>query len=443
MQTDAPTVRRHDVRRRKVLPDVRRAISRCRADDHLAIASVLEMRALTQAAELDALAPDAVGPMHGVPFVVKNLIDVAEQRPYAGGSFDELIETGAIDARVVRQLTAAGAVLVGTTPMGEYDDGLAARKPYQEAAVNPRARWCISGGSSSGSAVSVAAGLVPFALGSDTNGAIRVQAALCGVYGFKPAFDALSRDGARAFVQSLDHVGVFAESLHLLETAYLAALPAGSTYVSPQGKGETSAMRIGFASGDFSYWCHAEVLHALRASLPALADDFAVPLGGVAEAFAAASVITAVEAAHVYPDDAVHYPHRYDGDMAARLRAGARVDPKAYASAKAIQTRLTEMYLALFDDIDVLVTPVLPITAPAVGNTCVALSNVSFSVADALGLFVRPFSLTGLPALTVPVPARELVGLALQLVCAPRCEALLWQAARDIEKQLNASTPEV
>src|SRR6185503_3875131 len=150
------------------------------------------------------------GPLAGVPFAVKNLYDIAGLRTLAGSKINRDHAPAARDAAAVRALEGAGAILVGALNMDEYAFGFTTENTHYGPARNPHDPARIAGGSSGGSAASVAGGLVPLSLGTDTNGSVRVPASLCGIFCLKPTFGRLSRRGVYPLAPSLDHVGPFA-----------------------------------------------------------------------------------------------------------------------------------------------------------------------------------------------------------------------------------------
>ena len=163
-------------------------------------------------------------PARRAPFAVKNLFDVASLPTRAGSKINRDRAPATWDARLVAHLEAAGAILVGTLNMGEYAYDFTGENAHDGPSRNPHDLGHMTGGSSGGSAAAVAGGLVPIALGSDTNGSIRVPSSFCGLFGLKPTYGRLTRVGTFPFVASLDHLGPFARSVADLALAYDAML---------------------------------------------------------------------------------------------------------------------------------------------------------------------------------------------------------------------------
>ena len=163
-----------------------------------------------------------------MPFAVKNLFDVADLPTLAGSKINRDRAPAARDATLIERLEGAGAVLVGALNMGEYAYDFTGENVHDGPSRNPHDLKRMTGGSSGGSGGAVAGGLVPLALGSDTNGSIRVPSSFCGIFGLKPTYGRLSRARTFPFVASLDHVGPLARSAHDLALAYDAMAGARS-----------------------------------------------------------------------------------------------------------------------------------------------------------------------------------------------------------------------
>src|SRR6267142_1613441 len=217
----AASVRAGKTRAREVVAGALERIAR--RDRALnAFTAVLGERALADADTIDGrlAAGDDPGPLAGVPFAAKNLFDVAGLATLAGSKINADHPPATRDATAVARLRAAGAVLVGALNMDLYAFGFTTENSHHGPTRNPHDPARVAGGSSGGSAAAVAGGLVPLALGSDTNGSIRVPASFCGIFGLKPTYGRLSRAHTFPFVTSLDHVGPFARSVGDLALAY-------------------------------------------------------------------------------------------------------------------------------------------------------------------------------------------------------------------------------
>src|SRR6478752_6558222 len=172
-----------------------------------AFTAVTAERARARAKAIDSVQDKSRLPLAGVPFAVKNLFDVAGIVTTAGSKINRSNAAADRDSPLVERLEAAGAVLVGALNMGEYAYDFTGENVHDGPSRNPHDTARMTGGSSGGSGGAVAGGMVPFALGSDTNGSIRVPSSLCGIFGLKPAYGRLTRTGTFPFVFSLDHLG--------------------------------------------------------------------------------------------------------------------------------------------------------------------------------------------------------------------------------------------
>src|SRR5438093_3578282 len=177
-------------------------------------------RAKARAVDAAIAAGQNVGPLAGVPFAVKNLFDVKGLSTRAGSKINRDLAPSSRDATLIERMEAAGAVLVGALNMGEYAYDFTGENVHDGPSRNPHDPTRMTGGSSGGSGSAVAGRLVPLALGSDTNGSIRVPSSLCGVFGLKPTYGRLTRARTFPFVASLDHVGPLARSALDLALAY-------------------------------------------------------------------------------------------------------------------------------------------------------------------------------------------------------------------------------
>jgi len=404
-----------------------------------AFTEVLADRALARAALVDRGA--VRGPLAGVPFAVKNLFDVAGLATRAGSAINRARPPAIADAQAIRRLEAAGAILVGTLNMGEYAYDFTGENSHDGACRNPHDPACMTGGSSSGSGAAVAAGLVPIALGSDTNGSIRVPASLCGVFGLKPTYGRLSRAGTFPFVSSLDHVGPLARTAAALVLAYNAMQgwdPADPVCadrpMEPVQASGIGGLRIAVAGGYFEENAGPEARAAVQAAAAALGVTAGVEVPQAGRARAAAYVITTVEGAALHLDRLRTQPEGFDPDVRDRLIAGAMVPGAYYARAQRFRRWYRDQVLALFGSVDAILAAATPCPAPLIGQKTMQLGGETVPVRASLGVLTQPISFIGLPVVAVPVPG---IGLpvGVQIVAAPWREDVALRIACYLEAQ--------
>ncbi len=411
-----------------------------------AFTNVTADRAIAAAARFDAEATGRATslPLAGVPFAVKNLFDVAGLPTRAGSRINRSAPPATTDAVAIRRLEAAGAVLVGALNMGEYAYDFTGENVHDGASRNPHDPACMSGGSSGGSAAAVAAGLVPIALGSDTNGSIRVPASLCGIFGLKPTFGRLPRTGTFPFVSSLDHIGPFARSSGDLALAYDALqgpdledpVCSGRPIepVTPLLDAPVSDVKVAVAGGYFARGLGPEAQAAMQRVTSALGARASIELPEVARARAAAFLITASEGAALHLDRLRTHAAAFDPATRDRLIAGAMVPAAAVIKAQKLRRWFRDRVLRLFDEVDVIVAPATPCTAPRLGQQTFHIDGRELPVRPNLGLYTQPISFIGLPVVAVPVPL-DPMPIGVQIITAPWREDLALRIARRLEQQ--------
>ena len=344
---------------------------------------------------------------------------------------------------MIERLEAAGAVLVGALNMGEYAYDFTGENVHDGASRNPHDLDRMTGGSSGGSGAAVGGGLVPLALGTDTNGSIRVPASLCGIYGLKPTYGRLSRARTFPFVASLDHVGPFARSVRDLALAYDAmqgpdaADPVCADHavapVTPLLTRGIDDLRIAVAGGYFK--CKAaEPLAALDRVASALGANRDIDIPQVERARAAAFVITASEGASLHLDRIRTRARDYDPAVRDRLIAGAMTPATYVIKAQKFRRWHREQVLKIFEDVDAILAPATPCAAPLIGQQTFLFGGVEMPVRANLGLYTQPISFIGLPVVAVPVPLAPLP-IAVQIIAAPWREDVALRVAYALEAQ--------
>jgi aspartyl-tRNA(Asn)/glutamyl-tRNA(Gln) amidotransferase subunit A len=396
--------------------------------------------ALKDAAKIDVEIAKGNNPglLAGVPFAVKNLYDIAGLTTLAGSKINAENPPATQDATAVTKLKNAGAILVGALNMDEYAYGFVTENSHYGATHNPHDLNRVAGGSSGGSAASVAAGLVPITLGSDTNGSIRVPAALCGVFGLKPTYGLLSRAGVVLFSGSFDHVGPFARSVRDIATAFdvlhdenVDTLNLTSDVTSLQN---IDGLKIAIADDYFTKKAAPEALEAVQKIADALNISEHISIPEAHRARAAAYIITASEGANLHLDKLKSRPQDFDFATRDRFIAGAFIPSSWYIQAQRFRNWYKQQVKEIFKKVDVIIAPTTPISAPEIGQQTMILDGEEILVRPHLGLFTQPLSFIGLPVLSVPIQRANALPLGVQLVAAPYNEAAILRVAAVLEK---------
>ena len=349
------------------------------------------------------------------------------------------------------RLEDAGAILVGALNMGEYAYDFTGENAHEGPSRNPHDRTRMSGGSSGGSGSAVGGGLVPLALGSDTNGSIRVPASFCGLFGLKPTYGRLSRHGSFPFVSSLDHLGPLARSVEDLALAYDAMqghdpLDPVSVARAPEPVSEglcggITGLRIASAAGYFRAGASAEALAALDAVAAALGVTRQIEIPEAARARAAAYVITTTEGAALHLDRLRTRAADFDTDVRDRLIAGALVPAAAVAQAQKFRRWYRAAVLRLFDEVDAILAPATPFVAPLIGQKTMMLQGQPVPLRPNIGIYTQPISIIGLPVVAVPVKTATGLPIGVQIITAPWREDLALRIAQALETNGIAHAP--
>jgi AtzE family amidohydrolase len=419
-----------------------------------AFTDVTAARALRQADALDAARAKgaALGPLAGAPFAAKNLFDIAGLPTRAGSTINRELAPAQADATLVRRLEAAGAILVGGLNMGEYAYDFTGENAHDGPSRNPHDVKHMSGGSSGGSGTAIASGMVPLALGSDTNGSIRVPSSLCGIFGLKPTYGRLSRARTFPFVASFDHLGPFARSVRDLALAYDAMLgpdaedPALADAVPnpvaanlDQG---VRGLRIAVLGGYFAKTGEPAAFEAVARVAKALGVSKTVELPQAERARASGYLITMAEGAALHLDRLRTRSGDFDPDVRDRLIAGAMLPGAWIVKAQKFRAWFRRQVAQVFRDVDIVLAPATPCRAPLLGQKTMVLEGREMLVRPNLGLFTQPISFIGLPVANVPVwTDGEKLPIGVQIIAAPWREDLALRAARALEAQGIVSAP--
>lgn len=339
----------------------------------------------------------------GPTVAIKDCIDIAGQATRGGSAALADAPPATAHADVVRKLLDAGWQITARANMHELAYGMTGINDWNGTAVNPQDASRMTGGSSSGSASAVGAGLVDMSIGSDTGGSIRLPAACCGVIGFKPTFGRVSRAGAYPAVSSLDCVGPFARSMDLIISA-MASIAPGFDRAAATAAAAQARVKLVTVQAD------PEIAEAVAAAFAAS--------GWQGDAWTPHHMHAAFEAGMTLINRETHdaFGHllglgKLGADIEKRLSAAAATTDDAVAHAEAVRTAFSAEVDAALVDADALLLPTLPSLPPTLeairqGSSVLMLSSL-----------VRPFNLSGHPALSIPVPiAGSPLKAGLQLV---------------------------
>ena len=409
-------------------------------------------RARAKAGAVDAAiaAGKSAGPLAGVPFAVKNLFDVQGLPTRAGSKINRDLKPSPRDATLIERMEAAGAVLVGALNMGEYAYDFTGENVHDGPSRNPHDVTRMTGGSSGGSGGAVGGGLVPLALGSDTNGSIRVPSSLCGIFGLKPTYGRLSRARSFPFVFSLDHLGPFARHVGDLALAYdamqgpdpddAACTTRPAEPVTPMLAQEIGDLRVAIAGGYFQNNVFPEASEAVARIARALGTTRTVEIPEAARARAAAYVITATEGASLHLDRLRKRPDDFDPAVRDRLLAGAMIPAALVDRAQKFRRWYRAQVLELFKSVDVVIAPATPCVAPKLGQATFVLDGVELAVRPNMGVHTQPISFIGLPVVAVPVPLQPMP-IGVQIIAAPWREDIALRVAFALERGGVVSAP--
>jgi aspartyl-tRNA(Asn)/glutamyl-tRNA(Gln) amidotransferase subunit A len=425
------------------------------APHYNALALPLRDQAIKQAHAVDGdLSRDRLrGPLQGIPYGAKDLLAVKGKpttwgaKPFAAQVFDE-------DAEVIDKLAKTGAILTGKLAMVELAGGgdyRLASASLTGPGLNPwdRTRW--SGGSSSGSAAAVAAGLVTFALGSETSGSIITPAAFCGVTGLRPTYGLVSRRGAMALSWTLDKIGPICRSaedcglvLHVIAGPDLedpGSAERNFTY-NPQFARMPSDITIGYAPVDFEEWADPATRPGLQEALRVVkALGFQtkevelpdLPYGAIV------GMIIAGEAGSIFEDfiRSGKVDQLADPTQIAGLKANLDVPAVDYLRAMRVRTLVQEAFRSLFLDVDMLLTPARLDVAPSASEPLDTPRTGARPASRGLSGLIPAGNLAGLPALSLPCGLANGLPIAISLVSRPFYENHLLAAGVAFQSQTD------
>jgi aspartyl-tRNA(Asn)/glutamyl-tRNA(Gln) amidotransferase subunit A len=407
-----------------------------------------QARKAARRAEKEIQAGRYLGPLHGIPFGLKDLYYVKGIRNTSGSKiFDHVIPD--FDSTIALRLKKAGAILLGKLNLHPFAYGVTGENEEYGPMHNPWRPSLIAGGSSGGSGSAVAACQCTLAMGSDTGGSIRIPAALCGLVGFKPTYGRLSRYGITALAWSQDHAGPMARTVE--DCALVMNAVAGFDLNDAASvnlpvpdytkalKSPIKSLRLGVVKEFLEAPIQPEVKECIWRAL-----DKLVELGGTVSevswplypySAAIASTIQMAEATAYHSKLIKENGPRIYPPVRLRFEAGIFISATDYIQAQRARTLFYQQSQDLFRKVDLLVGPTLPVTAFPIGTSALTLKDQKVNVISLLTQFTRPFNLNGFPAITIPCGfSNDDLPIGLQLAGRPFGEETVLRVAHVYEQ---------
>jgi aspartyl-tRNA(Asn)/glutamyl-tRNA(Gln) amidotransferase subunit A len=382
--------------------------------------------------------------LHGVPIALKDLFDTAGVRTTAASAvFKDRVPNQ--DCEVVRRMKSSGAVLLGKLNMHEFAYGGSGAISFFGPTRNPWSREHIAGGSSSGSAAAVAAGMCYGALGSDTGGSIRLPSAYCGIVGLKPTYGRVSTHGVIPLSWSCDHVGPMTRSVRdaaiMLQTIARCD-PASMNDPVPDYSAaleEPKSLRIGIPREYFYEKLDGEIENAITVAL-SLIGKVTASIREIDLPAANDTLVLRAEAYAYHLEKIKATPQLYQPDTLRRIRSGAEIAASDYIQARREMEQYRRDIRRLFDSVDLLITPTAPVPPATLAGLLADLDRLR-SKEILMLRNTRPFNAFGLPTISIPCGFTKTgLPIGMQITGAPWAEGAVLRLAHAYEEQTEWHT---
>ncbi|MED4001280.1 amidase [Priestia aryabhattai] len=405
-------------------------------------------------AEKEIMNNEYKGALHGIPIGVKDLVYTRNMKTTMGSKIYQHF-TPDYDATVVEKLHHAGAITIGKLNTHEFAYGPSGDVSYYGAVKNPHDTKRISGGSSSGSGAAVSAGLCYGAIGTDTGGSIRIPSSACGIVGMKPTFGRVSKHGVFPLGETLDHVGpmtrtvsdnaLFLETIAGYDTKDLYSVNKPTEHFSRFIGSSILKKTIGIPSNFYFDALDSEVGNALKEAVKCLeelgASVKSIELPMLSQASWAQSKTIQSEAYMVHEKRMKAYRQDYQLPVLERLEESQKITGYEYAKAQQIRLQAQKEFQHVFESVDVLIAPTLPILPPYMGEEKVRVDNQMKLVRSELLRLTEPSNLLGLPTLSLPCGySRDGLPIGMQLIGPHFAEAALYQIGYAFEQHRHIPT---
>lgn len=387
------------------------------------------------------------GPLHGVPVALKDSVFVRDETTTLGSKIHADFRP-THDGAVVEKLREAGAVIVGKLNLHEYAWGLTNDNPYYGVSRNPWNPEKLAGGSSGGSAAAIAADMTFLSIGADAAGSIRVPSAICGGVGMKATYGRASTYGDFPLAWTLGHVGPMVK-----DVADAAATLQAISGFDPRDPGsvdvavpdfsalleqDVAGLVIGIEEDYYFRDVDTRIEATVREVIDNLVDRGAVlrsvTIPSLAHAEWACSMTILAEASTIHHENLVTRPDDFAPDVRAQLRIGELIGAVDYLQAQQVRRQLKQEFSAALREVDVILTPSMPVLTPDVGSQLVQLNGREFPLAAQFTRFCVPTNLTGHPSMTVPAGLVDGLPVGVQIIGRAFDEATVLRVGRNVEK---------
>lgn len=406
-----------------------------------------EALAQAQIVEKEILNGQYRGMYHGIPMALKDNLYFKDKITTMSSKIHKDFVSD-YDATVVEKLRDAGVIFTGKLSMHEYAWGITNNNPHYGPVRNPWNLEKIPGGSSGGSGAAVAAGASVASLGTDTAGSIRIPSSACGIVGLKPTHGRVSKYGCYPLAWSLDHIGPMTKTVK--DAAGLLEIIAGFDHRDPtcvdvttenysqQITGDVKGLVIGINEDYFFNRVDSDVEKAVRASIQSLVDQGAkvetVRIPSLQYAEWAELVTSLSEAAAIHHSDLQRRPQDFGDDIRLLFELGELPSAVDYLQAQQVRRQIKQEFSQIFNQVDVLITPTLPVVASTIGDNFATLNGEKVDLIDNIIRFTGPSNLTGLPALSVPCGFKDNLPVGLQIIGPAFKEGLILNVGYAIEQ---------
>jgi len=406
-----------------------------------------EALAQAQIVEKEILNGQYRGMYHGIPMALKDNLYFKDKITTMSSKIHKDFVSG-YDATVVEKLRDAGVIFTGKLSMHEYAWGITNNNPHYGPVRNPWNLEKIPGGSSGGSGAAVAAGASVASLGTDTAGSIRIPSSACGIVGLKPTHGRVSKYGCYPLAWSLDHIGPMTKTVK--DAAGMLEIIAGFDHRDPtcvdvktesysqQITGDVKGLVIGINEDYFFNRVDSDVEKAVRASIQSLVDQGAkvetVRIPSLQYAEWAELVTSLSEAAAIHHSDLQSRPQDFGDDIRLLFELGELPSAVDYLQAQQVRRQIKQEFSQIFNQVDVLISPTLPVVASTIGDNFATLNGEKVDLIDNIIRFTGPSNLTGLPALSGPCGFKDNLPVGLQIIGPAFKEGLILNVGYAIEQ---------